>query len=164
MKKLRKSKQKMAVFYLFYTAVTQRGSRDLGSVFILAQGPVHYHPDEYLFIYIPGFVLLEGVLFALARLRLDYLVVLRSILKDRTESRTTERSENRSRNISLIHNSCGWGWARRPGRGVSCKAVLGSATRLEAGDDKAQWDFVLGNVPLDGRITLLSPLQHYVGD
>lgn len=107
MKKLRKSKQKEAVFYLFSAAVTQRGSRDLSSVFILAQAPMHYHPDEYLFIYIPGFVLLEGVLFALAQLRLDYLVVLRSILKDRTESRTTERSENRSRNISLIHNSCG---------------------------------------------------------
>lgn len=60
----------------------------------------------YLYIFLDLFCS-DGVLFGLALLRLDHLVVLRSVLKDRTESRTTARSKNRSRNISLIHNSCG---------------------------------------------------------
>lgn len=33
--------------------------------------PAHYHSDEYLFIYISGFVLIRGVVFGLAQLPLD---------------------------------------------------------------------------------------------
>lgn len=66
-REVEKRKQSKAAFYLFSTAVTWRGSGDLSSVFTLAQGPAYYHPDEYLFICISGFVLLGGVLFGLAR-------------------------------------------------------------------------------------------------
>lgn len=74
--------------------LTQRGSRDAGSLFTLAPAAEYYGPDEYLFIYISGFALSREVLFGLAGPRLDHLVFPRSVLKNRTQSRSPARSEN----------------------------------------------------------------------
>ena len=87
------------------------------SVYIcVGPSPGYCHAGSYLFIYISGFVLLEEVLFELAALHRVHLFLLTQVLfcsepqtEGRTQSRTMEGSENRSKKIyfpkSIIHFS-----------------------------------------------------------
>lgn len=83
------------------------------------------------------------VLFGLAGLQLDHLVFPRSVLKNRTESRSPARSENRTIFSDLP-------FLRR-------EAALGSAARMEAATTKHAGIFVVGKIPPNCRIMVLSP-------